>query len=90
MLKLQDKFGDDQRFKLDERFAEDADDIDDEDVSEENAESNGSKKKEGEAVDPETIDFEAEKARSLAVLENVLGKLLPRKKDGEDKKSQFR
>ncbi|KAJ8046991.1 Nucleolar protein 8 [Holothuria leucospilota] len=74
LLKLQRKFGDDERFRLDERFAEEDDD-DTEDKHEE---------------DGDDGDLETEKTKALSILENVLGNMLPSKKSTEDKKTKFR
>lgn len=80
LLKLQRKFGDDERFRLDERFAEVDDDEERDDVG-------GEDKYE---EDGDEGDLESEKTKALSILENVLGNMLPAKKNTEDKKTKFR
>ena len=59
---MQQRFGGDERFRLDERFADD--DIEDENIGEEKSNSQ------------EVDDIQSEKKMSISVLEKVLGKSL--------------
>lgn len=77
---MQMKFGDD-RFRLDERFAEDTDDSeDDRDVE---------KKDDNSKTSADTLlqdDLEQEKQTNMAILESILGRSVNTRKKNSQKK----
>lgn len=73
LIELQSRFAHDSRFKINERFLEDADDDDDQ-VKRNNLHSNENEGKNEEDITE--MDPEKEKEKALEVLEEVLGKPL--------------
>ncbi|XP_066919379.1 nucleolar protein 8-like [Clytia hemisphaerica] len=89
LFKMQMHYGGDDRFRMDERFAEDDNGGDTD--SEDEGEKSENKKRSIEREDEETknLNAEEEKERNMSVLESILGKSLKHNKSKKELKKEL-
>jgi len=76
LFKLQQRFGNDERFRLDERFAKESSDESDDNVQEE------------ETGDQSKVTIKEEKENQFSILEGLLGKSIAKVRKGDKQKDE--